>query len=593
MTELSTFQNDQLLTTLENMHYAQEGVEPGLLYLTAQSVFFDTPEYLRCTIEGSKDKRYKRRDPTYSRDLNKGVHLGHITNIWRQNDVFRWFFTSSMNCTAKFRLKVRNIREGGCTIIVEINQEEQEIQLEPGKEEYTWEADLNIFKTVIKKKKVMYRRNELAIWLKEGFQKHTSAFDVEYVEIDVIDDNPTLHVVRADHNPDANHVQFFCSQIDRPKAWIMGMTPLDMKQGCFCPMGTPGQYQGFGFETPTRPGDFMVFAVHNHKDVEPVPNPQKFSKILGVGCPDTIINNYGHEGNGSNLKSRARDIWASNTSGTFFTAHRQDPKLFEIQGGSKYFYAGFYFDEGLDKWMLFAVYDKFRSTWKDRDLRVKMFIEVGGGANGDRSGHLVRRIGYQAWAYDDDTWEFVDVMEAKTNKKKLVNKSRGVENNMFFASTGGIVYRRNTRRNNFVLDEPKELPRARQLAYQLHEPIVLPSMQLSKQDNVVIATVTIPETPQCMRWKEIPANENKHHVEIHIAQDDRIHILRRVVKLKRPPRTQLKTNWDHVATFEDLLPGIHTLELYDLEPNKTWYMQVYIRNSVMQLHSRDSVSIKL
>ena len=603
----------------KNKHWVQAGLEPGLLHLTAESVFFDKEDTFEAMIKPGTDKK----DST--NDLNKGRMLETITRVREANEYFRWFFISSSSTRAKFTIEMERVDQE-CTLVAELNGDEvARISVHPESVRYEFESDISEFREE--------GLNNLGFHILESFHRsEESAFTLRFVEVETIPGtqpedeggSPFLHVVRTQHKPNATHVKFRCSQIPRPTAWVMGMKPLEMRDGCFCPMGTPGQYMGYGMKPEMRPGTAMVYAVNNYSRNESSPPVDEFSQILVIGHPKAEFGGYSHEGTGVKVHKFSGDIWAANKTNRYFTALVQTEQLWQKTGGAMFHYNGFWFDEEHDRWRLYADFDKFRLTHQaDDNLNIKTFIEVLGGPNKKRTGHLPRKIEYEPYAYTTEKgWKFVDQMTYQSFRE-LTDKHRGVsKEGRFWASTGGLARKRKKRRTTIRstgLASPKA--RALELVDQIMEPVELPTIKhVHVEADMLLVTVVIPRTPHCLLGDKIDPETEEHTVELHMGPVDLASVRRKTAKLKKPTRYVIQSNWPVLYEHDrKLVAGTHKLAipLARLEelpsdpdtqqiptsniPEKTgegqdenlWFVKLYIGNSVMQMVSRLSSSVHL
>lgn len=208
----------------------------------------------------------KKKDAAH--DLNKNWKLENITSIRQANKRFRWFFVSSSKSAATFTVQCLKV-DWECTLVVELNGVEiARIHMYPEATRYVFTGDIESDEDG--------SVNDLAFHITEDFHRTETAFVLNHVEVDTVLDTdpeptnaaveqePRLHVIRTWSKPDATHVKFYCEDIPKPTAWIMGMTPLEMQSGCFSPMDVPGHYMGMGFKPNMRPGDDgMVLSIIN------------------------------------------------------------------------------------------------------------------------------------------------------------------------------------------------------------------------------------------------------------------------------------------------------------------------------------------
>ena len=619
-------QDNEPISIYKDIHYVQPGPEPGLLHLSVESVFFDTAgSYTLIPREGIKKK-------SSHHNLNDGVLFEYLTEARQANEPFRWFFVAKDHSRATFTVHFRTVFQP-CTLVVGLNHKEHvaTLHLTPKTTSYTFEADI-----VADDEEFV---NNLEMYMKETFSRRQvfTAFELTHVTIETVVDTgpeprtqePNLYVCRAMHKPSATHVHFWSTKVKRPTAWVMGMRPLEMQDGCFSPMATPGQYMGFGFQNEHRPGKNMVFSVNNFSKRETPPPKEDFSQILAIGNPIARFSTYGHEGTGSKADYRQTDIWATNQTGQFFTALVEVETIHTKPNGKLTYHRGFWFDESTDRWRFFADFDKFVPRHKqNRGLKIKTFMEVIGSSGGKRTGHHPRKIEYEAMAYGKEIgWRPVNRMDYPSMRRRkslgLSDKFRGVgANGRFWASTGGMKHQIKTRASVLSSNGPnynaaQNAPRAIELKDQIFEEWTGPTIDKMELDETTLSvTLTIPPTPYCCLGDTIDQATEKHKVEFHMGPQDMV-ILRRQHKVfKRPTRRILSSNWPQIYEHSELLTqGTHTIQVprsslelvqpeddldYLETPNVpvertegAWFVKLYVGNSLMQFTSRTSASVQL
>lgn len=447
-----------------------------VVFCGANEVFFNTPGELR------SKKQHASSDP-----LNQHAFFCGIDNIVRRRDAMFWpLFVRPggepasadepaagggggakagfhAHFDAKLRLQPAKGRKvpGGVstpTFVVCVDGDEEhalEVVAVPSNTHYAFQFDVQ---------HMVPGFHTLEVWLRDTFHRSVGPGMLCYLKATCA--SRQLAVVRERWRPLATHIRFRASQASRTSAWVMAQRKVGPKPwlSSYNPMTTPYGYAGFSLSGEGR-ATTMNFSLWSYGKGQPMPPMYRLSRLLGCGHPTATFSHFGHEGHGEKFRNWTGQ-WDGNVSREYVTYqdYRQEPD-YVYADGKVYSFRSFFWDEsaadpdGSDvpgRWRFYAEGQKFFGG-RQRNLSslpIGSFIEVPGPADRQRSGHVTRAVSYRGFARDKKTgvWRVVDRMQNFPGT--LTNKVWRADGSQFFASAGGLEYRRVTGPRWLELEKP-------------------------------------------------------------------------------------------------------------------------------------------
>ncbi|MCH7227118.1 fibronectin type III domain-containing protein [Haloferula sp. A504] len=229
----------------------------------------------------------------------------------------------------------------------------------------------------------------------------------------------SVHLLRARWRPAAVHQSFEAPpECGQPNLWVFETRAVAAPPS-YSPLTTPFGYYGTSFnaEGKVSPGASFNFSMWlARRGAEHPPPIDRMPRILATGLPDATFGWFSHEGTGVKLRGAvAYPDGADRTIQALRVEHAD----------GLWTYYGYFYDEGAERWKLFAAgrqLAKFgRAPDPSHDLlrRTGSFCEIPGPPARERSGDLVRVIKRRGWFLGPDRIPHRAVMSApRTGRTK-------------------------------------------------------------------------------------------------------------------------------------------------------------------------------
>lgn len=262
-------------------------------------------------------------------------------------------------------------------------------------------------------------------------------------------------LLRARWRPSAVHAGFTSSSLgkENSRLWIMEVRPLPSQNDFYSPITTPFGYFGSTFNADgTSSGiNFSMWSFSAGKQEPPI---AQLSHLLAVGSAQATFDGFTHEGTG--VKPRKWNPYAGRKLTNAPLALRLDP-------GDPYdTYTGYFFDEAIQSWRLYASGRKWSGKGSTQNLLPGCFVEVPGPPHIQRTGHIVRSADLRGWCRDSTgTWHTLDTMNgsksdaAREQTNSLWSRS---PDGWFRMATGGLTHFRYPNGVVVKIDKFKDLP---------------------------------------------------------------------------------------------------------------------------------------
>ncbi|MEM9645454.1 MAG: DUF3472 domain-containing protein [Planctomycetota bacterium] len=238
-------------------------------------------------------------------------------------------------------------------------------------------------------------------------------------------------VIRARWRPKAIHTQYASSLVRDIRMWVFETQSMS-NQASYSPITTAFGYFGGSFlENRTAKGNLnfsMWAASRNAKEAPPI---DETPHLLATGNAAAEFGGFGHEGSG--VKIRNWEPLEHHPESII-----QALRLETHRGQATY--SGYFFDDRIDRWVLFAVGRRPVDEGAASSLRIASFCEVPGPPDRERTGDRRRIIRRRGWVHSEDgRWLPLDVQSRRRKPNDPpVNQFIGKDNGWFIMSTGGI-----------------------------------------------------------------------------------------------------------------------------------------------------------
>ena len=244
-------------------------------------------------------------------------------------------------------------------------------------------------------------------------------------------------LLRARWRPAAIHSSFTASNLgkEQSRLWIMEVRPHQIEKDFYSPITTPFGYFGSTFHADGSSGG-INFSMWSFEAGKAEPPLSELSHLLSVGSPQASFGGFNHEGTGVKLRGWNPYEGLKVASGAL--ALRLDP-------GKPYdTYTGYYYDQTLARWCLFASGRKWSAQKSAQNLLPGCFVEVPGPPHIERSGHIPRTADFRGWCRDaKGIWHQLDTMigaKADAAREQTNCLWRSSADNWFRMSIGGLVH---------------------------------------------------------------------------------------------------------------------------------------------------------
>ena len=428
----------------------------GELLLTANTCFFDDPDAGKLIALKTTDIAVKPDE------LNNNAVFDGIDKIFEENDKITWFFSVGVpgqptaqlhDLTLQIALEPRVYPANpGPKLTNSTGSWDAELVVDLDNVQTTYEPNLTAAVTTatIRMQQVPEGIKTLKVFLKNNFKGKLGIGVLRYVKVWSSNASTSFSVLRARWRPAAVHTTFRCSNTSNVSAWVCKQRKVDdALLGAFSPMSSGTGYVGIGMDRDGQAGNSgMPFSAWVHGDDEPIPPTNEWSFFTAIGNPDAYIRVFHHEGNGVKIE-KYDTLWVGNTSKDYVTCLKVNPQPFaKFSNGVLLTYTAFWFDEDAVRpgtqekgvWRLYAELQAFKPRYAG--LKLGGFVEVTGGSEEQRTGHVVRGVKYQMYAKDKNTnsWHLVDRM-AVGEAGQITEKNWTVAHDHFEARNGGVPQR--------------------------------------------------------------------------------------------------------------------------------------------------------
>jgi hypothetical protein len=452
--------------------YGQNHVQHGIqnsLYLTPNEVLFDTPGVLRCVPRVGTQKGETQDE------FNRYQLFDRITNI-QENQSMVWSIQVHQDCTLSAELKLSSNSQNTTHGLFGFNIQDQE---------YLCHSSSSRIPELPIKKGIYRIRFYLIEKDSEKDNQEKSIPDFEYFKLTCSRDN-NLSVIRLRWRPKAMSTTFSSSEVTNCDAWVMGLKapsiPEDMR--AYCPMTTPFGYYGTQLPVTNQGPNFSLWS---YGQKEPKPPIHQLSRILAIGDPQGIFDEFHHEGHGVKVRN-VRNIWAGNTSKEYIFGLRIQEEKTQLDSGRIYSYYGYYWDESEATWRLYAMGQSFKPKKEIKTLKIGSFIEVLGGPTIERSGHVPREVSYFGYSRNqtNQAWYPIDTVTDSKSKMLLSDKKRKIQDGRFVCSMGGFHKSLKLQTKTLKLEEDdnkddKETPLYLTKIHEMEAPLRFPLIRLIKK----------------------------------------------------------------------------------------------------------------
>ena len=250
--------------------------------------------------------------------------------------------------------------------------------------------------------------------------------------IDLNLDQPA-RLLRTRWRPAAVHTSYSASTCPVAKLWVFETESL-VPESSYSPMTTEFGYFGAGFGADGRPAGNVNFSMWAASAKSKLAPPlDSVPHLLATGNPDADFSGFGHEGSGVKIRN-----WSP------YLHHPQSViQALRVETiGNRNFFYGYFFDERVRKWVLFAVGSKPIVEGKPLEsLRLSSFCEIPGPAVRQRSGDTQRIMKRRGWVLDEkQNWHAVDTQHFRTDGTPVSKQIGTTADGWLTMATGGMDF---------------------------------------------------------------------------------------------------------------------------------------------------------
>ena len=248
----------------------------------------------------------------------------------------------------------------------------------------------------------------------------------------------TASLLRARWRPAAIHTQYHSSTCPTTTMWVFE-SQSDADVPSYSPMTTRFGYYGASFAADRRAAGNMNFSMWAAgRKAKSAPPLDQMPHLLATGNPEAEFSGFGHEGSGVKIRN-----WEP------LSHHpRSIIQALRVETADGYdTYSGYFFDERVDRWVLYAIGRKPVETRRGQrrgneptTLRPASFCEIPGPPAAERTGDRLRQIRRRGWFYGNDKrWHSVDRQTTKVRPSDPpTNKFIKAADGWFMMATGGM-----------------------------------------------------------------------------------------------------------------------------------------------------------
>jgi hypothetical protein len=385
------------------------------LYLGPNEVFFSPIDKLVLGGETKND----------ALELNKGAEFEWIQGLREENSQLQWsFITKNAGVIDADFILSGTSDDAGLILSIQIDDlEPSQVEVSSaiitdGKMQFHFEnlepgfhvLNVNILNTI--------NSNKLKI------------FNVRLSGSALLDS----YIVRERWRPDAVYSEWRSSKnASDVKAWIMELSS-DSELGHYSPITTNFGYYGPIFKPGGSALRMNMSIWSSSENEEPLPIFQR-SHLLGIGSDKGEFSVWNTK-EGTGAKVEKWNNFETNTSKKYIIGLR-----YTYDGNFRTYY-GYFWNDQTNNWQLYSVGRKYDLDPLN-ELKTKGFIEVVGGAGGERSNHKVREVKYKGFVCNSNgVWSDLDRL-VLPKYSEMTNHRRGIaeDGESFFTSTGGLENR--------------------------------------------------------------------------------------------------------------------------------------------------------
>jgi|GEM_PF-2274845 len=259
------------------------------------------------------------------------------------------------------------------------------------------------------------------------------------------------YIIRERWRPNAAYSNWSSSKNPNDvQAWIMELSSNSLL-GHYSPCTTEFGYFGPGFDSEGRSGGVNM-AIWSSGENKPLLPLNLRSHLLGIGSSKGEFETWStKEGTGAKVKKW--NVFEDNLSKKYVIGLR-----YTNDGDFTTFY-GYFWNEITNNWQLYCAGRKFKDE-PVQDLKTKAFIEVVGGAGGERSNHVPRIVNYKGFVCDSvGNWSDLDQL-ILPGGSGITNQRRGIaqDKESFFTKTGGLANKKAQKagivKKNIIVNRP-------------------------------------------------------------------------------------------------------------------------------------------
>lgn len=535
--------------------YLGEPSQNGLLRLTANNGFFD---------KGSFQAVGKRPAPSDAERGRIHFHYSHLIATESQSKgTAHWYLWIPQAGNMEVKVDLRApANDAGLQWTVQLDDQSRQLVANSSNGPQNWDIAFSVTQPGLHR--VSIRK----------VSPGPSSSEIHQIELK----GPAIEkasLLRARWRPAAIHTQYLSSACPKTRMWIMETQNVS-DHDSYSPITTPFGYFGGSLTADRRASGNLNFSMWAaNRNAKTAPPLSETPHLLATGNPDAEFGGFGHEGSGVKIRN-----WEplSHRPSSIVQALRM-----EVRDGQAT-YSGYFFDDRVSRWVLYAVGRRPLKNKKSDSLRISSFCEIPGPADRQRTGDRRRKIRRRGWVLDSrGNWHPIDQQTRGIKPTALpTNQSISVDQDGWFVMTTGGMEMLEPK-TSIVKGGTQEKPRYMQ-------PQVLKQLFQYPAEFAVTFATPKPNGTATIGVNVKSAGENAKATLYYGSQDCLSFVGRKdfhateskgvIGKMFGADRV-----WESATPSQSLVSGLNEFQLSELKPNSTYFFRLMLTNDVGKIWS--------